>query len=875
MRANDIVKGRYSTYQLQDLIGKGGNSVVYSAIDRSTGLVVAVKKMMARDDTVMATWRKEVAIISSLEHSCIIRYIDHARSGKAFLIVTEYAPGGSLLQQLKRNGRYGERDAARFMFQITSGLAYIHEKKFLHRDLKCANVLLGVGDVVKLSDFGLAMPHSIVQSDTNCSGAGGGNNEREDELEPTAAVAGEEGMVGSVYWMAPETIRGALQNESSDIWSLGCLCIELLTGNPPFFDRAPANALYHIAESDEVPIPSMDLSEGCRSFLAQSLDRDPTKRPSAAALLRHEWFDGFVAENILETLANTQAADISAEQAASNSAAIGRWVESNLFPEKAEQREQWLRGGCLKKVVAVLPKVTAETSFHIIRTFAFAAQRCRTEPSCFLTQLGETELWANAQLSVLGKAESLGSLFVCCCERQDPRVPQYAPTHPGALRFLLQCPEGDVAVMCIIALRNLLVGGEEDEAGSEKVVPQEILTLDAGKITFRRFFSQNRFVSDHAVYAVQRIIEDVCCAAFHEDKEPAIGWSNVDKLFEVLVQVLKKTGDESIIVGPSMATAQNADGSEAQNGAVGVAPNTGDGGGSSSSGGGGVAAGSVAAGASGSGSGGGGGASTITESASRGNGENSSRSSLARVGGGGGNGAGGGSGGGAGAATSTSGEKQAEKKWLLALQEASRHLCPNAILLLLQYVHHATRNELKCINVCGKSIAGTFLVVAANASIDVATRIALLKCLPLLQCASQKAAAFIRDTRCSVPLLAHTAKNIPAPEESREDEVLKVLFSLCEDERMAAAYATSETFLGIAVDRAGLAIERHRWTEVMLAIRFIEILLAHSVDPSQVVGSRGLLGFLLRLSDSEAFPGGVATAAQRLLNSLQAQTNVL
>ncbi|RNC50262.1 putative protein kinase, partial [Trypanosoma cruzi] len=125
MRVNDIVKGRYSTYQLQDLIGKGGNAVVYSAIDRSTGLVVAVKKIMASDDTVMATWRKEVAIISSLENPYIIRYIDHARSGNAFLIVTEYAQGGSLFQQLKRNGRFSEREVARFMFQITAGLAYI------------------------------------------------------------------------------------------------------------------------------------------------------------------------------------------------------------------------------------------------------------------------------------------------------------------------------------------------------------------------------------------------------------------------------------------------------------------------------------------------------------------------------------------------------------------------------------------------------------------------------------------------------------------------------------------------------------------------------------------------------------------------------
>ncbi|ESL05491.1 protein kinase, partial [Trypanosoma rangeli SC58] len=734
LRENEIVKGRYSTYQLQDLIGKGGNAVVYSAIDRSTGLVVAVKKIMASDDTVMATWRKEVAIISSLENPYIIRYIDHARSGNAFLIVTEYAQGGSLLQQLKRNGRFSEREVARFVFQITAGLAYIHEKKFLHRDLKCANVLIGAGDVVKLSDFGLAMPRTVVRDD-----ASGGEVDAESS-PAVAALNVEEGVVGSVYWMAPETIRGEQPNENSDIWSLGCLCVELLTGSPPFYDRAPASALYHIAQSDEVPIPQMELSEACESFLRACLDRDPRKRPSAASLQRHAWFGGFLAENTLETLANTQAADINAEQAADNSTAIAQWVRTNLFQEKAEQREQWLKGGCLKKVVAVLPKVTAEASYEIIRSFSFAAQRCRNEASCFLTQLGETNLWDNAQLNVLGKADSLSSLFICCCERQDLRVSQYAPTHPGALYFLLQCQEGDVAVACIDALHNLMVGCEEDGPSTPFSLPQELSSTDAGQVTFRRFVSQNRFVADHAVYAVQRIIEDACCTAFHEEKEPLIGWQSLDKLFEVLWRVFKKTGDESVVVGPSMSVAQNTEGVESSS-VTAVA----------------TVDGSVA----------------VADSGAHVAGETTSRCGMVH-----GNSVGGP---GSTSATGGIGEWQAEGKWLLALQEASRHLCHNAILLLLQYVHHVSRNHLKGLNVGGKSIAGTFLVVASNASIDTATRIALLRCLPVLQCSSQKAAAFIRDTRCSVPLLAHTAKSIPVSEESRDDEVMKVLFNLCED----------------------------------------------------------------------------------------------
>ncbi|CCD13106.1 unnamed protein product [Trypanosoma congolense IL3000] len=866
MRANDIVKGRYSTYQLQDLIGKGGNAVVYSAVDRSTGLMVAVKKMEAHDDASMAICRNEVAILSYLDHPYIIRYIDHARSGKSFLIITEFAPERSLLHRLKRHGRYGELEVTRFMFQITSALAYLHEKKVVHRDIKCANVLLGSSDVVKLSDFGLAVSLSAMEE--NSSGG-------EDDLLSSSTAgdtdnkpATEEGIVGSIYWMAPESVRGEPPAESCDIWSLGCLCVELLSGNPPFFDRTPANALYCISETDESPIPSIDISEECRNFLTQCLDRNASKRPTAAALLKHRWFAGFLAENILDTLANTQVCDVNTEQIASNSAAIDCWVESNLFNERVEQREEWLRSGCLRRVVAVLPKVTPEVSFHIIRTFAFAAQRCRTEPSCFLSQLGESDLWDNAQLSVLGKAESLASLFVCCCERQDPRVPQYAPTHPRALWFLLQCPEVDVAITCIDALRLLLVGVDNEDEESQALFSllPEVGSPNIGKITFRRYISQNRFVSDQAACAVQRIIEDMCCNAFLEEKDPPVGWQNVDKLFEILVQVHKKTGDERIILGPGSVSLQRDDAPESPRGNSGTTPPatnpataafTAMPGGLVGGGGGAAVEGAGAA------------PSNLPTTSDPGNkpssthtqhvGNNSGATNANSVNADSNNGKGG---------------QPAEECWLLALQEASRHLCLNAIQLLMQYVHHAARNDFKCLNASGKSIAGTFLIVASNASIDMTTRITLLKCLPALQCASPKAATFMRDMRCSVPLLAHTAKNIPAPPEARDDEVLKVLFALCEDNRVAAAFAASGAFLAIAIDRATLACERRRWAEVVLAVRFVELLLAHATDTTRVLESGGLLRLLLRLSDTEKFPPVVTSVAQRLLNSLHTQANV-
>ncbi|KAH8616012.1 hypothetical protein ERJ75_000522400 [Trypanosoma vivax] len=283
------------------------------------------------------------------------------------------------------------------------------------------------------------------------------------------------------------------------------------------------------------------------------------KRPSAKMLLQHRWFNDFVAENILETLASTQADGVVVDHK-TDSSTILNLVESNILSKCTEQREEWLRSGCLKKVVAILPKVTPDLSYEIIKVFATAAQECRSVPSSFLTQLGETDFWDCSNLSSQGEAESLGSLFVSCCESQDPKVAQYAPTHQGALVSLLTCEKVDVAVKCINALHALLVGradGEEGESTFPAAASPEHVPTNVDNYTFRRYLSQNRFVADNVVPAFQHIIEYFCRNALYEEKEPPVGWASVDKLFGILVQVHNKTGHERIVLGPSACRVAN------------------------------------------------------------------------------------------------------------------------------------------------------------------------------------------------------------------------------------------------------------------------------------------------------------------------------
>ncbi|CAD2220881.1 Protein kinase domain/Protein tyrosine kinase/Fungal protein kinase, putative [Angomonas deanei] len=239
MKVTDIVRGKNSTYQLQELLGKGGNAVVYRGVSMNTNTPVAIKKMVANDEVIIKQWRTEVDALIALradKNDLVVQYLDHMNSGKNLLLVEEYAPGGTLQQLVRGTNGVKEPQVVTCLYRVTRGLEYIHSKNIVHRDLKGANVLLFDNNVVKLADFGLATPSPVTSV------------EGEDPSEDT-----ENALLGSVYWMAPEVAKGEKHSFSSDIWALGCLCVELLTGNPPLFDRTPVNALYQLAEGKGIP----------------------------------------------------------------------------------------------------------------------------------------------------------------------------------------------------------------------------------------------------------------------------------------------------------------------------------------------------------------------------------------------------------------------------------------------------------------------------------------------------------------------------------------------------------------------------------------------------------------------------------------------
>jgi serine/threonine protein kinase len=160
----------------------------------------------------------------------------------------------------------------RYSKQLLEALVYLHQNKIIHKDIKCANVLVDHEGTVKLSDFGCAK-----QLDTSAS-----------------LVANGCGYLkGSVLWMSPERIRESAYGYKSDVWSFGCTVLEMATGKPPWmqysFDNELA-AIWKISQANEQPFVPDSLSAELQELIRACLRLEPGERPSAASLLKHKFF---------------------------------------------------------------------------------------------------------------------------------------------------------------------------------------------------------------------------------------------------------------------------------------------------------------------------------------------------------------------------------------------------------------------------------------------------------------------------------------------------------------------------------------------------------------------------------------------------------
>ncbi|KAI0060757.1 hypothetical protein BV25DRAFT_1806793 [Artomyces pyxidatus] len=253
-------------FQLGNCIGRGQFGAVYRALNLNTGQMVAVKRigLDGLKEEEVTQLMKEVDLVKSLSHPSIVKYEGMARDENTLSIVLEYAENGSLGQTLKAFGKLNERLVASYVVKILEGLDYLHQSDVVHCDLKAANILTTKNGNVKLSDFGVSLNLRAMER----------------EIKDVA---------GTPNWMAPEVIELKGASTKSDIWSLACTVVELLTGRPPYGDIANSmTVMFRIVEDEMPPLPE-GCSEPLIDFLKQCFNKDPALRPSAELLFEHEW----------------------------------------------------------------------------------------------------------------------------------------------------------------------------------------------------------------------------------------------------------------------------------------------------------------------------------------------------------------------------------------------------------------------------------------------------------------------------------------------------------------------------------------------------------------------------------------------------------
>lgn len=247
----DALPKRQTTFRWfkGQLIGKGTYGRVYLGMNATTGEFLAVKEVEVNPKAaggdkskmreLVAALDQEIDTMQHLDHVNIVQYLGCERKETSISIFLEYISGGSIGSCLRKHGKFEESVVSSLTRQTLSGLAYLHREGILHRDLKADNILLDLDGTCKISDFGISKKTDNIYG-----------NDKTNSMQ------------GSVFWMAPEVIRSQGEGYSAkvDIWSLGCVVLEMFAGRRPWSKEEAVGAIYKIANGETPPIPE-DIQE--------------------------------------------------------------------------------------------------------------------------------------------------------------------------------------------------------------------------------------------------------------------------------------------------------------------------------------------------------------------------------------------------------------------------------------------------------------------------------------------------------------------------------------------------------------------------------------------------------------------------------------
>ncbi|MCM1054259.1 MAG: Stk1 family PASTA domain-containing Ser/Thr kinase [Bacteroides sp.] len=260
---NNIGKKLDGRYELLELIGVGGMADIYKARDITEDRVVAVKILkneFVGSEDFIRRFRNESKAIALLSHPNIVKIYDVGFTDKLQFIVMEYIDGITLTEYISKQGVLKWKDTVHFTMQILKALQHAHDRGIVHRDIKPQNVMLLSDGTIKVMDFGIARF----------------NRETDKTMSEKA--------IGSVHYISPEQARGDVTDERSDIYSIGIMMYEMLTGKKPFDGDSPvAIALMHMQSgAKKMSEINNSIPEGLEEITEKAMQKEPSKRYQTA-----------------------------------------------------------------------------------------------------------------------------------------------------------------------------------------------------------------------------------------------------------------------------------------------------------------------------------------------------------------------------------------------------------------------------------------------------------------------------------------------------------------------------------------------------------------------------------------------------------------
>jgi hypothetical protein len=258
-RMDELIGNRY---EMQDPIGRGGMATIFRAVDLRMGRIVAVKvlrEVYSSDPKFVTRFQREARAASALQHPNIVQVFDYGQSEESYYIVMEFVDGTDLRRYLKRHGVLAVDRAVAIAHDVALGLGAAHRLGIVHRDVKPQNIMLNESGLVKLTDFGIASMYKDVEAE---------------RLTTTGMT------LGTVQYYAPEQAQGEIVSPSADVYALGIVLYEMLTGRTPFDGDTPvAIAMKHIQDEPEPPsVYNPRIPPGLERVIMRCLAKDPRDR---------------------------------------------------------------------------------------------------------------------------------------------------------------------------------------------------------------------------------------------------------------------------------------------------------------------------------------------------------------------------------------------------------------------------------------------------------------------------------------------------------------------------------------------------------------------------------------------------------------------